>query len=323
MPNHPNFYVTAFAGVLENTEFEFSSLYLHHFVYGPSPTQSSIISANSTTGWGSTEVNNWPIYDRVGTDAKLVARAQGLHIYAGNWHNMLTIVFEIERFVSTCKCMLLHKFKQSTLQIMGTSVEQEGQWSIVGGTGELAMARGVINKKLHHRTNEGDIIELTIHGFCRVQIPTLGKSGPWGGNGGSVVDSENPSRIESITILYKGIVASFEYSYIDYYGNRRTTGPWGSKNPNRTEIVLGPGEILTAVSGTVIKHNTPMETKVDVVQTLKFVTTKKTYGPYGNLDNNKELGTPFSAVAPDGKAIVGFFGRTDGRYVNAIGVYIA
>ena len=98
MPNHPNFHVTAFAGVLENAEFEFSSLYLHHFVYGPSPTQSNIISANSTTGWGSTEVNNWPIYDGVGHDAKLVARAQGHHIYAGNWHNMLTIAFEIERY---------------------------------------------------------------------------------------------------------------------------------------------------------------------------------------------------------------------------------
>ncbi|VAI94004.1 unnamed protein product [Triticum turgidum subsp. durum] len=234
------------------------------------------------------------------------------------------LVSHIVRIVRICKCVLFrYRFKHSTLQVMGTSVEQEGAWSIVGGTGDLAMAHGVINKKLHHRTSDGDIIELTIHGFCRMQIPTLGKSGPWGGNGGYVVDSEKPSRIESITILYKGIIASFEYSYIDYYGNRRTSGPWGSKNPNHTKIVLAPEEILTAVSGTVIKHNTPMGTKVDVVQTLEFVTNKKTYGPYGNLDNNKELGTPFSAVAPDGKAIVGFFGHTDDRYLNAIGVYIA
>ena len=89
------------------------------------------------------------------------------------------------------------------------------------------------------------------------------------------------------------------------------------------QIMLGPGEIVTAVSGTVIKHDTYVGTKVDVVQTLKFVTNKKTYGPYGNLDYNKELGTPFSAVAPDDKAIVGFFGRTDDKYLNAIGVYIA
>lgn len=310
MANPPNFHAASFDGAVENTEFNYRSLYLHHIFSGPNPTQAGIVSKDATTGWGSTVVNNWPIYDGVGPDAKRVARAQGLHINAGSWHNTFTIVLETERF------------KESTLQVMGTDVH-EGQWSIVGGTGDLAMARGVIEKKLHEKTNGGDIIELTIHGFCRMQIPTLVKCGPWGGNGGSVVDSEKPSRIESITILYKGIIASFEYSYIDYYGNRRTSGPWGSKNPNRAEIVLGPGEIVTAMSGTVIKHDTPMGTKVDVVQTLEFVTNKKTYGPYGNLDYNKELGTPFSAVAPDGKAIVGFFGRTDDRYLNAIGVYIA
>ena len=52
---------------------------------------------------------------------------------------------------------------------MGTSVH-EGQWSIVGGTADLAMARGVIEKKLHEKKNGGDIIELTIHGFCHMQV---------------------------------------------------------------------------------------------------------------------------------------------------------
>jgi hypothetical protein len=49
---------------------------------------------------------------------------------------------------------------------MGISVDEEGEWSIVGGTGELAMARGVIKRKVHKRTNVENIIELTIHGFC-------------------------------------------------------------------------------------------------------------------------------------------------------------
>ena len=37
-----------------------------------------------------------------------------------------------------------------------------------GGTGEFSMATGVIYKKFHKKTTEGDIVELTIHGFCPV-----------------------------------------------------------------------------------------------------------------------------------------------------------
>lgn len=50
---------------------------------------------------------------------------------------------------------------------MGLSVE-EGEWAIVGGTGQFAMTRGVIYKRIHKQRNDGNIIELTIHGFCPV-----------------------------------------------------------------------------------------------------------------------------------------------------------
>jgi hypothetical protein len=48
---------------------------------------------------------------------------------------------------------------------MGVPVEG-GEWAIVGGTGRFAMATGVIKKRVHQRTGEGNIIELTIQGFC-------------------------------------------------------------------------------------------------------------------------------------------------------------
>jgi hypothetical protein len=48
---------------------------------------------------------------------------------------------------------------------MGVPVEG-GEWAIVGGTGRFAMATGVIKKRVHERTGEGNIIELTIQGFC-------------------------------------------------------------------------------------------------------------------------------------------------------------
>ena len=50
---------------------------------------------------------------------------------------------------------------------MGLDVVR-GEWAIVGGTGEFSMATGAIYKKFHKKTSEGDIVELTIHGFCPV-----------------------------------------------------------------------------------------------------------------------------------------------------------
>lgn len=50
---------------------------------------------------------------------------------------------------------------------MGIVVEQ-GEWAIVGGTGQFAMANGVIFKKFHEQKKEGNIMELTIKGFCPV-----------------------------------------------------------------------------------------------------------------------------------------------------------
>ena len=46
---------------------------------------------------------------------------------------------------------------------MGTVVA-EGEWAILGGTGEFALARGVIYKTYSKYINQvGDVIELDIH----------------------------------------------------------------------------------------------------------------------------------------------------------------
>lgn len=60
---------------------------------------------------------------------------------------------------------MCYRLKGSTLQVMGLIVE-EGDWAIVGGTGQFAMATGVILKKMQEQKQYGNIIELTIHGFC-------------------------------------------------------------------------------------------------------------------------------------------------------------
>ena len=57
------------------------------------------------------------------------------------------------------------RFSGSTLEVMGIVVET-GEWAVVGGTGQFAMANGVISKRLHKSTSDGNIIELTIRAFC-------------------------------------------------------------------------------------------------------------------------------------------------------------
>jgi hypothetical protein len=66
-------------------------------------------------------------------------------------------------------CVPYCRFKGSTLEVDGVPVE-EGEWAIVGGTGEFKMATGVIYKKKHEQNSNGNIIQLTVHGFCPVLV---------------------------------------------------------------------------------------------------------------------------------------------------------
>jgi hypothetical protein len=97
-----DFQITPRAAFVESNELNFRSLYLFHTPLGSNQNQSGIIDSNVTTGLGATIVNNWPICDGPSPGATVVARAQGLHIYAGNWQNTFSITFEVERYVHIC-----------------------------------------------------------------------------------------------------------------------------------------------------------------------------------------------------------------------------
>ena len=57
-----------------------------------------------------------------------------------------------------------NRFNGSTLQISGTS-QINGEWSIVGGTGELSMAKGTVTRTEITYTGNTRISELKIHAF--------------------------------------------------------------------------------------------------------------------------------------------------------------
>ncbi|GJN33468.1 hypothetical protein PR202_gb22072 [Eleusine coracana subsp. coracana] len=96
------------------------------------------IYSPKTGHFGQTAVNDWILVESPAPDAKLVGRAQGVHIMSDvasvGWFASFNIVFQGDRF------------NGSTLQVMGV-LSLEAEWAIVGGTGELAMARGTIKKR--------------------------------------------------------------------------------------------------------------------------------------------------------------------------------
>ncbi|PAN16527.1 hypothetical protein PAHAL_3G066700 [Panicum hallii] len=289
----------------ENNEFNFSNLYLFHTPPGPNRNQFGVTSSDAATGLGAIGVNNWPIYDGAGPNAAIVARAQGLHVYAGNWNNVFSIVFEIQRF------------KGSTLQVMGISVEN-GEFAIVGGTGQFAMASGVIYKNFHEQRSDGNIIRLTIQGSSPLlkgwspPPSQVTKVGPLGGDGGVDQDiTDTPGRLESITVQSGVVIDAIAFSYADQAGQKRSAGPWGGSGRCSNTIQLAPSEFVTGISGTVGLYRS-----CNVIASLTFVTNVKTYGPFGLGD-----GTPFTVPVEDNHGVVGFFGRSS-RYLDAIGAYV-
>lgn len=71
-----------------------------------------------------------------------------------------------------------------------------------------------------------------------------------------------------------------------------------------------PDEYITAMCGYIAE-----ETQ-SVVNSLTFQSNRRVWGPFGTKE-----GTYFSLPLNSGK-IVGFYGRTDGEYLNSIGAHV-
>ncbi|KAJ3688677.1 hypothetical protein LUZ61_017841 [Rhynchospora tenuis] len=152
----PTFRTAPVRNALPQNELYFH-LYLHHTHRGPHRNQARILDRGLPNSFGSITVNDWPLYDGLGSNAKVIAHAQGLHMQTAvrshqSWYNSFSIMFEDARF------------KGSTLQVMGPVV-REGEWAVVGGTGQFSLAQGVIYKKFLEQRSDENIVELDIHAF--------------------------------------------------------------------------------------------------------------------------------------------------------------
>lgn len=82
----------------ERNELNFHGLYLYHTPLGPNRNQESLVSKN---GLGSLVGNNWEVRDGPDPNAKIIARAQGMHMNTGVnqiWQNFFCLTFEDDRY---------------------------------------------------------------------------------------------------------------------------------------------------------------------------------------------------------------------------------
>ncbi|RLM60971.1 jasmonate-induced protein [Panicum miliaceum] len=132
-------------------------LYLKQVGTGPDNNQDTIVAPPKPPKlFGTTVVNDWTIIDAPALNAKIIGHAQGVHVMSDlasvGWYTSLNIVFQGDRF------------NGSTLQVMGV-LPPAGEWAIVGGTGELALARGTIKHKIVGTAPNTNFRELDIHAF--------------------------------------------------------------------------------------------------------------------------------------------------------------
>ncbi|KAM3188781.1 hypothetical protein ACQJBY_067631 [Aegilops geniculata] len=141
------------------------SLYLHQISAGPNHNQEQIVVSSFANGFGTTGVNDWPLLDAPQPDGNIIARAKGLHIQANQaghgWFSPFSMVFQEQD----------SRYNRSTLQVMGMiGPEATGEWAIVGGTGKLSMARGIIKYKFPQIvTSFENYRQLDIHAFYTPQ----------------------------------------------------------------------------------------------------------------------------------------------------------
>ncbi|XP_066372145.1 horcolin-like [Miscanthus floridulus] len=144
----------------------------------------------------------------------------------------------------------------------------------------------------------------------------LDKIGPRGGPGGGVRDVQVPPyRLLRLAIHSKGAINGISFSYTGSDGSVHHESWGGVSGFEEHPIQLGLTDYVKEISGTIGAYT---RDHPNIVRSLKVVTFKRTYGPYGATDG---AGRPFSFPVQGSARITGFFGRS-GDYLDSIGVYI-
>lgn len=318
MAADPSYYHSGVSRNLKQKEHCFL-LYMNQRIEAyPDSNQKVIVNPTIPNLFGVVAVNDWTVLDGPGSSAtaKIVARARGMQVGDGKsdqcWLLCHSIIFTDSRFAGSSLKVL------GDFSVGSDTIGKDGEWAIVGGSGEFAYAHGAVAAKIiqHYTPNTGRTWELRIRAFCLCPEPEVTKVEPaWGGNAGSAFDvPEPPVSLQSVTVRHGDVIDSIAFTYTDKDGQTKTAGPWGGDGGVAAPpITLGSTEYIKQVLGT-----TTTVGGSTFVSSLTLVSNVTTYGPYGKSAN----GTPFSTQIPEGKTITGFYARA-GAFVVALGVYYA
>nr|CAB3459865.1 unnamed protein product [Digitaria exilis] len=102
----------------------------------------STVSTGGPTWFGSIHTRDAPLADGPGSNASVVGRVMdvGFKVTAeteNTWYTYMIFLFKNGS-----------RFNGSTLQIGGLNTPTDAEWAILGGTGNLTMARGIVRRNL-------------------------------------------------------------------------------------------------------------------------------------------------------------------------------
>ncbi|KAF8022663.1 hypothetical protein BT93_F0241 [Corymbia citriodora subsp. variegata] len=147
--------------------------------------------------------------------------------------------------------------------------------------------------------------------YSPLSLP-LRSDGPHGGQGGVSYDDGTYTGVRQISVLVKSVIVSITIDYDQDGCLVRSLEHGGHLDGEIYTVKLDyPYEYLTSISGHIRDEQTPI-----VIQSLKFRTNRKTYGPFGT-----EKGQSFHFPQIDGWKIVGFHGKC-GNNLDSIGAHL-
>ncbi|XBJ06658.1 hypothetical protein VPH35_012291 [Triticum aestivum] len=131
-----------------------------------------IVTSSKRSVFGLTSVTDWTVIDGQNpATATIVARTKGMQVQADiagpGWFNYFSMVFEKNSREYDIAVQNYIMYNGSSFEAMGINFQTgQGQMAIMGGTGEFAVARGVIkyNTPANPPTFQ-TIKELNIHAF--------------------------------------------------------------------------------------------------------------------------------------------------------------
>jgi hypothetical protein len=204
-----------------------------------------------------------------------------------------------------------------TSLVLNTNQSSYGPYGIAAGPAFIVPLRTGAGEVVAFFGSADDTLNaLGVYVLGKNGLPVM--IGPWGDSSNKYINQ--PIQLKSVVVHSTQRIHGFSFTYIDENGNSIPVGPWGSTDQPPQSLPIGPGEYVSNIIGTFDANG---------VTSLEFFTNKG--GTIPKKIYGRRSGTFFSVPLPDNGvvgnpnrngAVLGFFGRSGGDSLAALGVYV-